>query len=123
MSMLDGLLGQVTQNVDIKNLAAKVGLSPEQVESAVQALGQAHPAPGDTVQTAAASTGLPTDMLQQIVGHIGGEGALAQFAGLLGGSGASGMLGQIGGMLDRDGDGNPINDLAGLAGGLFGGKK
>ncbi|MBY0305986.1 MAG: hypothetical protein K2W86_12670 [Sphingomonas sp.] len=123
MSMLDGLLGQVTQNVDIKNLAAKVGLTPEQVESAVAALGKAHPAPGDTVQTAASATGLSSDVLSQIVGHIGGEGALAQFATLLGGAGASGMMGQISGMLDQDGDGNPLNDLAGLAGGLFGGKK
>lgn len=124
--MLDGLLGQVAQNVDVKNLAAKVGLSPEQAEAAVQALGQAHTAPGDTVQTAAQSTGISTDVLQQIVGHIGGEGSLAQFASLLGGAGGAGtggMLGQISGMLDRDGDGNPINDLAGMAGGLFGGKK
>ncbi|OYY79402.1 MAG: hypothetical protein B7Y43_03020 [Sphingomonas sp. 28-62-20] len=123
MSMLDGLLGQVTQNVDIKNLAAKVGLTPEQVESAVAALGKAHPAPGDTVQTAASATGLSSDVMSQIVGHIGGEGALSQFATLLGGAGASGMMGQISGMLDQDGDGNPLNDLAGLAGGLFGGKK
>ncbi len=124
MSMLDGLLGQVVQNVDIKNLAAKVGLTPEQVESAVQALGVAHPAPGDTVETAAASTGLSPDVLQQIVGHIGGEGSLAQFASLLGGAGgAGGVMGQIGGMLDRDGDGNPLNDIAGMASGFFGGKK
>ena len=127
MSMLDGLLGQVAQNVDIKNLAAKVGLSPEQAESAVHALGLAHPQPGDTVQAAAQSTGLSADTLQQIVGHIGGEGSLAQFASLLGGAGgtggAEGMMGKIGGMLDRDGDGNPLNDLAGMAGGLFGGKK
>ena len=120
MSMLDGLLGQVTQNVDIKNLAAKLGLTAEQVEAAVGALGKAHPAPGDTVATAASATGLSPDILQQIVGHIGGEGALAHFATLLGGAGASGMMGQISGMLDRDGDGNPINDLAGLASGLFG---
>lgn len=117
MGMLDGLLGQVTQNVDITNLAAKVGLSPEQVESAVVALGQAHAAPTDTVDTAASSTGLPTDVLQQIVGHIGGEGALGQFAGLLQGSG---MLGKVGGMLDQEGDGNPMNEIAGFAKGLFG---
>lgn len=120
--MLDGLLGQVTQNVDIKNLAVKVGLTPEQVEAAVGALGKAHPAPGDTVATAASATGLSPDILQQIVGHIGGEGSLAQFASLLSGSGASGVMGQIGGMLDRDGDGNPMNDIAGLAQGLFGKK-
>lgn len=102
MSMLDGLLGQLGGNVDIKDLAEKVGLSPDQVEQAVHALGTAHPEPGDTVQTAADRTGLPQDTLQQIVQHIGGEGALGQFAGLLNGQGG------IGGA------------LSGLAGNLFG---
>jgi len=124
MSMLDGLLGQVTQNVDIKNLAAQIGLSPQMVEMAVQALGKAHAEPGDTVSTAAQSTGISPDILQQIVGHIGGEGSLGQFASLLSGAGgASGIFGTVTGMLDRDGDGNPLNDLAGMAGGLFGGKR
>ena len=117
MGMLDGLLGQVTQNVDIKNLATRVGLSPEQVESAVTALGQAHSAPTDTVATAASATGLSADTLQQIVGHIGGEGALGQFASLLQGSG---MLGKVGGMIDQNGDGNPMDEIAGFAKGLFG---
>ena len=124
MSILDGLLSQVTHNVDIKNMAAKVGLTPEQVEQAVHALGAAHPQPGDTVATAAASTGLSAEVLQQIVGHIGGEGSLAHFASLLGSaSGAGGVVGTVSGLIDRDGDGNPLNDLAGIAGGLFGGKK
>ena len=83
MSMLDGILGQLSNNPTVENLAAKVGLSPEQVEQAVAALGQAHTAPGDTVATAAGQTGLPTDKLQEIVGHIGGEGSLGQFAELL----------------------------------------
>jgi hypothetical protein len=96
MGLLDSLLGQVTENVDIKNLAERVGLTPEQVESAVTALGQAHAAPGDTVATAAESTDLPTDSLQQIVEHIGGEGALGNFAALLGEQG--GVLGQLGGL-------------------------
>ena len=96
MGLLDGLLAQVTENVDVKNLAAKVGLTPEQVESAVQALGQAHATPGHTVDTAAASTGLSVESLQQIVEHIGGEGALGKFAGLLGEQG--GVLGQLGTM-------------------------
>ena len=99
MGLLDGLLGRVAANVDIKNLAERVGLSPDQVEQAVQALGAAHPQPGDTVETAAASTGLPTDQLQQIVAHIGGEGALGRFAGLLGEQG--GMLGGLGKMFGQ----------------------
>lgn len=96
MGLLDGLLGQVAANVDIQNLAAKVGLTPDQIEQAVTALGQAHPEPGDTVATAAQNTGLPTDKLQEIVGHIGGEGALGQFASLLNGQGGGGIGGVLG---------------------------
>jgi hypothetical protein len=83
MSFLDGILNQVSDNATIDNLAAKVGLSPEQVEQAVAALGQAHSAEGDTVTTAAQQTGLPVDTLNAIVGHIGGEGSLGRFASLL----------------------------------------
>jgi hypothetical protein len=121
MSMLDGLLGQVTQNVDIANLAAKLGLSPEHTESAVQALAQAHPLASDTAETAAAQTGLPLEKLQEMISHIGGEGALGQFASLLQGQGG-GILSQVTSALDKDGDGNPLNDIAGMASGLFGGK-
>ncbi|MDB5678888.1 hypothetical protein [Sphingomonas bacterium] len=110
MSFLDGILSQVTSNVDIKNLAAKVGISPEQAEAAVAALAKAHPEPGNTVDSAAASTGLDSGILSQIVGHIGGEGALGQFASMLGGAGDA----EGGGIMDK---------LGGLAGGLFGGGK
>ncbi len=98
MSMLDGLLGQLAGNVNVQNLAAKVGLTPDQVEQAVHALGVAHPQPGDTVQTASAQTGLPTDVLQQIVGHLGGEGGLGQFSQMLHGEEGSAILGQLGGL-------------------------
>lgn len=104
MSILDGILGQVTGNADVANLAAKVGLSPEHVESAIKALAKFHPMDVDTAEGASAATGLPTDKLQEIIGHIGGEGSLGKFAG----------------MLDADGDGNPLDDLAGMAGKLFG---
>ena len=83
MSFLNGILNQVSDNATVENLATKVGLSPDQVEQAIAALGQAHTSEGDTVTTAAEQTGLPQDKLQEIVGHIGGEGALGQFASLL----------------------------------------
>ncbi|MBN8814811.1 MAG: hypothetical protein J0J06_05110 [Sphingomonas sp.] len=107
MSLLDGILSQVTSNVDVANLAAKVGISPEQAEAAIAALAKAHPQPGDTVDTAATETGLDSGILSQIVGHIGGEGSLGQFASLISGEGGGGILDKLGG----------------LAGGLFGGGK
>ena len=100
MSLLDGLLGQLGQNATVTNLAAKVGLSPDQVEQAVTGLVQAHAAPTDTVATAADQTGVPEDKLHEILGHLGGEGALGQLSGLAeqqeGGLG--GMLGGLGKM-------------------------
>jgi hypothetical protein len=95
MSLLDGILGELSNNPTIDNLAAKVGLTPEQVEQAIAALGQAHAQPGDTVTTAAQQTGLPQDKLSEIVGHIGGEGALGQFASLLQQDGG-GIMGTVG---------------------------
>jgi hypothetical protein len=38
MSLLNGMLGQVSDNATVQNLADKVGLSPEQVEQGVTAL-------------------------------------------------------------------------------------
>ncbi len=95
MSLLDSMLGQVGGNATIQNLAEKVGLEPDQVEAAITALGQAHSQDGDTVQTASDATGLPADKLNEIVGHIGGEGALGRFSSLLQSEGGSGILGGI----------------------------
>ena len=116
MSLLDSIRGQVAGNVDVKNLAAKVGLDPAMAEKAIAALAAGHQAEGDTISTAAASSGLDASKLQEIVGHIGGEGALGSFASMLGPD----MMQKVSGMLDQDGDGNPINDIAGMAKGLFG---
>jgi hypothetical protein len=92
MSLFNSILRQVSENTTVQNLAEKVGLSPEQAEQAIAALGQAHAQPGDTVETAFQNTGIPADKLSQIVQDIGGEGSLGQFASLLEGQGGAASL-------------------------------
>ena len=119
MGIFDSIMGQVGEHADVGNLATKLGISPEMAEKAIAALGQSHEEPGDTIQGAAAKTGLDAGVLSQIVEQIGGEGSLGQYAQMLKDNPtAKGLLGS----LDKDGDGNPLNDLAGMAAGLFGKK-
>lgn len=95
MSMMDMVLGQLAGQ-DLGGLASKVGLTPQQVEMAIHALGRAQPQPGDTAGVAAEHTGLPVDAMQQILGHLGGEGALGGILGALGGGGGGGLGGLAG---------------------------
>ena len=117
MSLFDSILGQVGGNLDIGGIASKFGIDASTAEMAVKALGQSHAEPGDTVATAAASTGLDAGMLGQLASHLGGDNGLGQLSGLLQGNPA---LSQLASGLDKDGDGNPLNDIAGMAKGLFG---
>lgn len=105
MSILDGILKNISGAPDdVVNLAAKLGIDPKLAEQAIAALGKTHTMDGDTVTLAAEKTGMAPDILNQIVGAIGGEGSLAHFAAIL----------------DQDKDGNPLNDILGMAKGLFG---
>ncbi len=99
MDFLNNIVGQMGGIDKIASLAKQVGLSEAQVKSAMAALGKAAPEPGDTVTTAAQSTGLPMDKLQDLLAKVGGEGAFTKLTGFL----------------DRDGDGNPMNDIMGFA--------
>ena len=119
MGIFDSIMGQLGEHADVGNLATKLGLPPEMAEKAIAALGQSHGEPGDTIAGAAAKTGLDTGTLSKIVEQIGGEGSLGQYAQMLQ---DNPMAKSALGMLDRDGDGNPLNDLAGMAAGLFGKK-
>ncbi len=107
MGMLDGLLSQIGGADKVAELAAKVGLSEEQVQMGMSALGKAHAEPGDTVEAAASASGLGQDQLSGILGAIGGEDMLAKATSFL----------------DKDGDGSMMDDVADMAKGLFGGKQ
>jgi len=56
-------------------------------------------------------------VLSRIVEQIGGEGSLAQYAQTLQ---DNPQLAGVFKWLDQDGDGNPIDDVLGMAGKLFG---
>lgn len=117
MGLLDGILNQVSEHADVANLAAKLGIDPSTAEKAIAALGVSHQEPGDTIAGAAAKTGLDAGTLGQIVNQIGGEGSLTEFANALKDNpAASGLFS----WLDKDGDGNPLDDVADMAKGLFG---
>ncbi len=103
MSIFDNILG----NLD--DYAAKLGLPADQVQSAVQAIQAKVAAGGDhlsAIQDVAKEHGLSLDGLQGMLGNVG--------------DGARDMFSKGFSALDKDGDGNPLNDLGGLAKGLFG---
>ena len=134
MGMFDGIVGSLeTQAAEA--IAAKMGIDPSLAATAIGALTKNHSIPGNTVQQSAEQTGISPDVLSQVLGHIGGEGGLGALVGALGGGaaqqgdasappegGLGGILAGLGGMsgiasmLDRDGDGNPLNDLVGMLG-------
>jgi len=92
----------------LEEVAAQVGLEPGQMQALMSEIA-AKIGSGETSVAAladvAAEHGVSADALQGLLGNL---------------TGPEGFLGQIGGMFDRDGDGNPLNELGGIAKGLFG---
>lgn len=110
MNILEGLLGQAD------DIAAKLGLPADQAKSMLSGLTEQLQNGGDVTKIlgeTASKFGVSPDALQSLTG---GDGPLAGLMAKFGGAG--GLLGG----LDKDGDGNPLNDIAGMAKGLFGGK-
>ena len=120
MSLFDSILKSTGGAPDdVVNLADKLGIDPAMAEKAIAALSQAHTKPGDTVDQAAAKTGIDTGILGQIVEQIGGEGSLGEYARQLQ---EHPQAASILKMLDMDGDGDVIDDITGMAGKFFGKK-
>jgi hypothetical protein len=103
--MFDDLIGKLG---GLEAVAAQVGLEPEQMQALMSEIA-AKIGSGETSVAAladvAAEHGVSADALQGLLGNL---------------TGPEGLLGRLGGMFDRDGDGNPLNELGGIAKGLFG---
>ena len=124
--MFDQLMQQA-QGLDLGAVAEKVGLSQEQVANAAKSLLPQIADPGvnnaDATAAVSADTGIDAGKLAQMVPALleqakaqgASGGALGNLmAGLQGQGGEGGMLGNITGAIDKDGDGNPINDVLGI---------
>lgn len=109
----------------LKDLGAKFGLNPDDALKAAHGLLE-HANAGDpaaVTQAAAAKTGIDVGalggMLPGLMGMLGGAGGIAeQFSKQL----SAGPLGGVMSMIDKDKDGNVVEDIIDLAGGLFGKK-
>lgn len=103
MGILDGLLGNLG-NLD--EMAGKLGIPADKLQALTETL-QSKLGEGvdlSTLLQAAQDHGLSLDKLQD----------------MLSGAGGSELLGKARAMLDKDGDGNPLNDLGGMVKDLFG---
>ena len=132
MSIFDQLMAQVP-NLDLAAIGARVGLTPEQVAAASRDLLPriVDPAVDNHAATdeVAAGHGVAQSQLQELIPNLvqqasaagASGGALQSVLAGLGGGGTAGsqgsILGGITGAIDRDGDGNPVNDILGMLGG------
>lgn len=100
------LAQQALANVDVASIATRVGLPPDLVKMVVGALLKYQAEPGDTVEQAAADTGVSTDQVGAILQQLGGADALGQLGGLGGianalPGGLGGLAGGLGGMFGK----------------------
>lgn len=122
----------------LTELAARFGIDPARIGDALGHMGAQAQAgvqdPGALAQAAAAQTGAPAGGLQDLLGQLMGAVQGMQAGGTAGGAGGfdlSAILGQLMGgmqggapsglgglaqMLDRDGDGQVMDDIADMAG-------
>ena len=123
MSMLDGILNQLGGVVNLDEIAGKVGMTTDELKQGGESLFSKLSSgenPAEAVQQAAAETGLDASKLQELLpslaekfGMDGQDGLLSKL------TGEGGLLSGVTGFLDRDADGNPINDVTDMIGGFF----
>ena len=65
-------LGNLAGNPQVAELAAKAGITPEQVQQVLAVLGPAAAQPGDTAENAANASGVSLDRVRDLLAQMGG---------------------------------------------------
>ena len=123
MSMLDGILGQLGGVVNLDEIAGKIGITTDELKQGGESLFSKLSSgenPTEAVQQAAAESGVDASKLQELLPNLAEKFGMDGQDGLLSKlTGEGGLLSSVTGFLDRDGDGNPINDVTNMIGGFF----
>ncbi|MEH6756345.1 MAG: hypothetical protein V7676_02400 [Parasphingorhabdus sp.] len=124
MGLLDSALGMLPDNVNLDSMAEKIGMTADELKTGGEALfaklkdGSVDKA--TAIKEAAAEAGVDAEKLKGLIpamaekAGLDGEGGLMEKLG-----GEDGIFGKVTGFLDRDGDGNPLNDITNMAKGFF----
>ena len=124
MGLLDNVMNMLPDGVNLESMAEKIGMTAEELKSGGEALfsklqdGTTDKA--SAIKEAAAEAGVDAEKLKGLLpamaekAGLDGEGGLMEKLG-----GEDGLFGKVSGFLDRDGDGNPLNDITNMAKGFF----
>ncbi|MBN9788120.1 hypothetical protein DMP17_05890 [Pseudonocardia sp. TMWB2A] len=102
----------------LTDMAAKMGLDPEMVKGLQTKFQEKLAASGDQAQAlkdTVAEYGISMEQLQGAMAKLNEEGGLLDKVGI---GGQDGLMSK----LDKDGDGNPLNDITDSVKGFFGKK-
>ena len=124
MSMLEKIMDMLPENFSLDDIAEKAGMTADEAKKGGEAL-FAKLRNGSTdkmtaIKEAAAEAGVDAEKLKGLLpalaekAGLDGEGSLMDKL-----TGDEGLLGKATSFLDRDGDGNPINDITNMAKGFF----
>ena len=124
MSILEKIMDLLPENFSIDDIAEKAGMTAEEAKKGGEALfAKLRDGSMDkmtAIKEAAAEAGVDAEKLKGLLpalaekAGLDGEGSLMDKL-----TGKDGLLGKATSFLDRDGDGNPINDLTNRAKDFF----
>lgn len=124
MALLDNILDMLPDNVNLETLSEKVGMTTDELKNGGEALFTKLREDGvdkmTAIKEAAAESGVDAEKLKGLLPAMAEKAGLDGEGGLMDKlTGEEGLLGKMGGFLDRDGDGNPLNDITDMAKGFF----